>query len=115
MQYLVKTVISAVIIVTVSELSKRNQLLGGLIASLPVVSILAMIWLYLDTKSPEKVAALSMSIFWMVLPSLCLFLVLPLLLKKQIPFYWALTFSCLLTSSAYYLAMVIYGKLGINL
>lgn len=115
MQYLIKTAISALIIVAVSEFSKRNTLLGGLIASLPIVSILAMIWLYLDTKSPEKVAALSMSIFWMVIPSLSLFLILPLLLKKQIPFHWALILSCLTTSLIYYLATLAYGKLGIKI
>ncbi|WP_373533451.1 DUF3147 family protein [Vampirovibrio sp.] len=115
MQYLIKTSLSALIIVAVSEVSKRNSWLGALLASLPLVSVLALIWLYSDTKSIEKVASLSTSIFWMVIPSLSLFLLLPILLKKHIPFYLALTVSCLITSLIYYLASLIYGKLGIKL
>ena len=80
--YLVKLVVSAVLIVLVSEVSKRYSMIGGLIASLPLVSYLAMIWLYADTKDANKVADLSTSIFWLVLPSLALFAALPLLLKK---------------------------------
>lgn len=115
MQYLIKTVLSALIIVAVSEFSKRNTAIGSLIASLPIVSILAMTWLYVDTKSVEKVASLSMGIFWMVLPSLTLFLTFPVLLKKQMPFYGAMGLSCIITSLVYYLAFVVYAKLGIKI
>lgn len=114
MQYFIKTGLSAMIIVAISEVSKRNTLLGGILASLPLVSILALCWLYLDTKNPAKVADLSISIFWMVLPSLSLFLLLPVLLKKQIPFYGALILSCFVTSLVYYGAFLIYSKLGIK-
>src|SRR5690349_12496787 len=69
-QYIIKLLISAAIIVAVSEVSKRSSLIGGLLASLPLTSFLAMLWLYKDTKDTAKVAALSMSIFWLVLPSL---------------------------------------------
>lgn len=114
MPYLIKTALSALIIVAVSEISKRNSLLGGLLASLPLVSVLAMIWLYQDTKCVEKVATLSMSIFWMVIPSLTLFLILPVLLKRHLPFYGALGLSCLATSLVYYLASIAYSKIGIR-
>lgn len=72
-QYVVKVLITAALIVAVSEVSKRSTFLGGLLASLPLVSFLALLWLYLDTKDTAKVAALSTSIFWMVLPSLVFF------------------------------------------
>jgi uncharacterized membrane protein (GlpM family) len=114
-QYLIKTVLSAIIIVLVSEFSKRSGFLGGLIASLPTVSLLAIIWLYIETRNVEKVISLSMGIFWMVIPSLSLFLVLPYLLKKQVPFYGALTLSCVLTGMVYYGATFVYEKLGIKL
>ena len=114
MQYLIKTTLSALIIVVVSETSKRNSLLGGFLTSLPLVSVLALVWLYNDTKSVEKVATLSVSIFWMVIPSLTLFLILPILLKKHVPFYWALALSSLITSLVYYLATLAYEKLGIK-
>ena len=66
--------ISAGIIVIISEISKKNTLIGGLIASIPLVSILSMIWLYLGTNDTEKVKALSNGILWMVIPSMTLFI-----------------------------------------
>ncbi len=81
--YLVKLVISATLIVVVSEVARRSSLFGGLIASLPLVSFLGMIWLYVDTRDSDKVAALSRDIFWLVLPSLALFALLPWLLKRM--------------------------------
>jgi hypothetical protein len=80
--YLLKVALSAVLIVLVSEIARRSSLLAGLLASLPLVSILAFVWLYLDTRDTGKVADLSVSIFWLVLPSLTLFLALPWLLRK---------------------------------
>lgn len=103
--YLVKVVLSAVLVVAVSELAKRSSFLGGLIASLPIVSVLAFVWLYFDTKSIDKVAALSNSIFWLVLPSLALFLVLPMLLRRTESFYLALGIS-LAVMLVLYAAMV---------
>lgn len=114
MLFLIKTGLSAIIIVLAAELSRRSVLLGGLIASLPLVSILTLCWLYLDTHSPEKISALSMSIFWMVLPSLSLFLVLPLLLKKM-PFAGAMPLACIVAALCYGLALLVYERLGIKL
>ena len=80
--YTVKLLLSAAIIVTVSEVAKRSAALGGLVASLPLISYLGIIWLYADTRDAQKVADLSWSILWLVLPSLPFFIVLPLLLKR---------------------------------
>jgi len=88
-QYVLKVLITTALVVAVSEVSKRSTLMGGVLASLPVVSLLAMIWLYIDTKDAGKVAAVSTSIFWMVLPSLVFFLALPPLLKAKANFYLA--------------------------
>lgn len=90
---LLKFAISAALIVAVAEISKRSSLIGGLFASLPLVSLLAMIWLYRDTRDTQKVAALSTSIFWLVLPSLVLFVALPLLLKRELTFWPSLGLS----------------------
>ena len=68
--YLAKVAITALLVVAISEIAKRSSLMGALLASLPLTSILAFIWLYLETGSGEKVAALSASILWLVLPSL---------------------------------------------
>lgn len=88
--YALKLVISAVLIVVISEVAKRSSLIGALIASLPLVSILAFVWLYIDSGSAQKVSALSYSIFWLVLPSLSLFIALPLLLSRTGNFYLSL-------------------------
>jgi len=114
LQYLLKTVISAVLIVAIAEVSKRIPWIGGLIASLPLTSLLAMVWLYKDTHNAPQVGALATSIFWMVLPSLALFVVLPFLIKKEVPFYWALLSASLVTCGVYYVANTLYAKLGIS-
>ena len=70
----IKIVISAVLIVLISEIAKRSTLFGSVIASIPMVSVLAMIWLYIDTQNTQQIIVLSKGIFWLVLPSLVLFL-----------------------------------------
>ena len=78
----VKLILTAVIIVAISEVSKRVSWVGGLLAALPIVSFLAMIWLYIDTRDKHQVAALSWDIAWLIIPTLPFFLLLPFLLKK---------------------------------
>jgi hypothetical protein len=112
--YVLKFTISALLIVAISEVSKRYSLTAGILASLPIVSVLAMIWLYIDTASIEKVSQLSTSIFWMVLPSLSLFIILPLLLKNKVPFYPALMISASVMVLLYYITIVVLRKLGLT-
>lgn len=109
-----KVILSALIIVAVSEISRRSTLLGGLLASLPLTSLLAFTWLYVDTRSAEQVAALSNSIFWLVLPSLTFFIVFPLLLRR-IDFAWAMLASVGVMLASYYAMLFILGHLGIDL
>ncbi len=113
--YLIKLFLSAFLIVVISEISKRTTLLGGLLASLPLVSILGLSWLYIDTKNTEKVAQLTTSIFWMVLPSLSLFVVLPILLKTKLSFLASLSISLVIMSICYLLMILILNKVGIRL
>ena len=87
LQTIIKLLLSSGIIVIVSEIAKKNTLIGGLIASIPLVSVMAMVWLYIDTKDIENINALSKSILWMVVPSLALFISLPVLLKSGVNFY----------------------------
>jgi hypothetical protein len=106
MYYLIaKALLSGTIIMIVSEIAKRSPFAGALVASLPLISVLGMIWLWLDTKDVERIAAHSTSTFWMVIPSLPMFLVLPTLLHHGMHFYLALALSCTLTS-ALYLVMI---------
>lgn len=112
MLYLVlKFILSAAVVVAVSEVAKRSSLFGALIASLPLTSLLAVIWLYLDTGSVEKVSALTSSILWLVLPSLLFFVVLPWLLRHDFNFWWALLIACLCTAAGYGLTTYLVGKL----
>src|SRR5690349_12545977 len=105
--YALKVLISAALIVAVSEISKRSSFIGGLVASLPLVSILAFIWLYVDTRSAEKISALSYSIFWLVLPSLVLFFALPWLLKKTENFYLSLGGSIAIMLATYFVMVLV--------
>jgi hypothetical protein len=113
MIYLIlKFSISAAILVLISEVAKRSSILGAILASLPLVSLLAMIWLYMETKNITAVTALSNDIFWMVLPSLVLFITLPLLLGHKVPFYTALALSSVLMVVCYILMTFLLRKLG---
>lgn len=112
MNFWLKALISGVIIAAVSELARRFTLLASILASLPLVSILAMIWLYLETRSPEKVAALSNGIFWAVLPSLLFFLLLPLLLHQGLRFWNALTLASICMIAAYAVYAWLARRLG---
>lgn len=100
-QYILKVAVSALMIVAVSEVAKRSTLWGALIASLPLTSVFAFIWLYLDTGDTAKIGSLSIGIVWLVLPSLLLFIALPFLLRHGVGFWLSLLMSCALTAIAY--------------
>ena len=99
--YIIKIVLTAVVIVVVSEISKRLPLLGSLIASLPLISVLGMIWIYQETKDNQKLISHAEGTFWYVLPSLPMFLVMPWMMKKGISFYLSLGAGILLTVILY--------------
>ena len=113
--YIIKVIISAILIVAISEISKRSSLIGAVLASVPLVSVLAMIWLYIDTKDVARVTALASDIFWLVLPSLALFIALPLLLKQGFNFYLSMGISILLTIGCYWLMVSALDRVGIEL
>ena len=91
--YLIKLFVSAGLIVVITEVSKVNTTVGGLIKSLPLVSLLAMIWLYIDTKDVRMISILSMSTIWFVIPTLPMFAVLSQLLNHGVNFYLSLSAS----------------------
>jgi hypothetical protein len=112
---ILKALISGVLVAAVSEVAKRYPGLGGLIASLPLVSVLGMIWLWRDTRDVERLAAHSAGTFWFVLPSLPMFLLIPELLKRGAPFWAALAAGCLLTMGLYAAMIWIGPKFGLRL
>ncbi len=113
--YLVKLAVTTILIVLISEIAKRSSFVGALLASIPLVSVLAMIWLYVDTKDASKVSALATSVFWLVLPSLALFVALPLLLKHGVNFYASMSISIVITIVCYWIMVFMLNQLGIRL
>ena len=112
---LVKTLISAVLVVTIAELAKRSPSLGALVASLPLVSVLGMIWLWRDTGDPARLAVHAEATFWYVLPSLLMFLLIPAMLRAGASFWLALGAGIALTAALYLLTASILARFGIAL
>lgn len=116
MLYLVlKAALSGVIVAIVSETAKRYPGAGGLIASLPLVSVLGMVWLWSDTKDPARMAAHAGATFWFVLPSLPMFLLIPVLLRRGVGFWPALAAGCILTMVLYAAMLWIGPRFGLKL
>lgn len=115
MQYILKIALSAIVIVAVTELAKRSSFWGAALVSLPLTSLLAFVWLYLDTSDIQKVSALSHDIFWLVLPSLVLFVALPWLLRLGFGFWISLCASCVMTAITYFGMVRILDTFGIHL
>ena len=114
MTYLIfKTLISASIIVVISELAKRSTWLAAFVTSLPIVSIIAMVWIYVEGKDIEKVADLSWSILWLVIPSLLFFIVLPACLHKGLNFYMSMFLASVVTALGYIVFIWILAKFGV--
>src|SRR5947208_9718270 len=94
---LVKAMLSGVIIMAVSEIARRSPAFGALIASLPLVSLLAIIWLWRDTGDVRRIADHAEATFWYVIPSLPMFLIFPWMLRSGVVFWLALAAACLVT------------------
>ena len=110
-----KALLSGVIIAAASEVAKRNPSVGALILALPLLSILAFIWLWRDTADTERIAALAQSTFWFALPTLPMFLVLPALLRHGLAFYPALAISVAITALLYLGMTFTLARFGITL
>ena len=112
---IVKILISAILIALISEVSKRSTFFGAILASIPLVSVMAMIWLYFDTNDSLQVVQLSKSIFWLVIPSLVLFITFPFFIRLQLSFYSALSASLITMVITYFITIAILDKFDIHL
>jgi len=116
MQSLIKILISALLIFAVAQIAKRSSLFGALVASLPTVSILAMIWLWRETHDAARLARFSAGVFWLVLPSLVLFALFPaLLLRWHFSFPVALTIASLATVVTYLAMLAMLKTFGVQI
>lgn len=111
----IKAALSGVIVALVSEVARKYPGFGALIASLPLISILGMIWLWRDTNDPVRLADHAQATFWFVLPSLPMFLLVPMLLKRDVAFWPALAAGCLLTILLYILTTWMLARTGVRL
>ena len=114
-QYVVKILLTVAVVVAVSEIAKRSTFWGAALASLPLTSVLAFVWVYLETGDTQRVATLSAGIFWLVLPSLLLFVVLAFALRSGWGFWSGLGVACVLTAAAYFGMVWCVERLGVRL
>ena len=111
----VKALLSGMIIMAVSEIARRSPAFGALVVSLPLVSLLAIIWLWRDTKDVVRIANHAEATFWYVIPSLPMFLALPWMLRSGFSFWLALASSCLITVLLYGLTVIVATRFGVKL
>lgn len=112
---LIKAALSGALIAIISEVAKRYPGFGGLIASLPLVSVLGMIWLWRDKPDAMNMATHAEATFWFVLPSLPMFLLIPAMLRSGVGFYVSLAAGCALTIALYSLMLWVGPRFGLRL
>lgn len=109
-----KYLLTAAVVVLVSELAKRSDKLGGFVAALPLVTVLALIWLYVEDQPQQKIANHAWYTFWYVVPTLPMFLVFPALLPR-LGFWPTLAASVVLTLACFGLFALVVRHFGIEL
>ncbi|NBX03539.1 MAG: DUF3147 family protein [Alphaproteobacteria bacterium] len=112
MYFVLKIMMTAIVVACVSELSRRYSLIAAALVSLPLTSILAFILTYQETKDNAKIIELSGTILWLLIPSALFFIVLPLLLKSGLKFYPSLLLSCLFMAVGYSLFIWLKKAMG---
>lgn len=110
MPYVLKIFLTLLLVVAISEATKRLGFVGALLAALPVTSLIAMVWIYNDTGETAKIAAFSIQVFWFVIPSLGLFLAMPFLLKR-FAFYPSLALASVVSVFLYLLMLGVFRLL----
>jgi hypothetical protein len=109
-----KYLVTAAIVVLVSEVAKRSDKLGALISSLPLVTVLTLVWLHVESQPEEKLANHAAYTFWYVLPTLPMFLVFPLLLPRW-GFWPALGACVVITAACFAVLGLAVRRFGIEL
>ena len=112
---LTKAALSGLTAAIVSEIAKRSPAFGALVASLPLISVMAVIWLWRETADTARIAAHMEATFWYVLPSLPMFLLIPAMLRGGVSFWLSLVAGCVLTSVLYVVTASILSRFGIQL
>ncbi len=113
--FVLKSVLSGILIALISEIARRSPGFAALIASLPLISILGVIWLWRDTGDVGRIADHMQATVWYVLPSLPMFVLVPVLLRSGWGFWLSLAVGCALTILLYLALVWIAPRLGIRL
>lgn len=109
-----KYLTTAAIVVLISEVAKRSDKLGALVAALPTVTILALVWMYIEGQGTEKLSNHAFYTFWFVVPTLPMFLLFPYLLTKY-SFWLTLLIRCVVSVACFALTNLVAKQFGINL
>ncbi|MEI2702376.1 MAG: DUF3147 family protein [Baekduia sp.] len=115
MYFLLKALISGLLVAGASEAARRSSLVGAILISLPLTSILAILWLYRDTRDPDEIAAFSWSVLWVVLPSVVFFVVLPLAIRAGAGVIASLLLAGAATAAGYAVWVWAARRLGLDL
>lgn len=111
-QFILKIAVTVAVVVAVSEIARRSSFWGAMLASLPLTSLMAFVWIYAETGDAQTVAILSRGIFWLVLASLPLFALLPVMLGSGWSFWPSLALACTLTAGAYFALLWVLQRVG---
>lgn len=111
----VRAIVSGLLIALASTIARRQPAFGALIVSLPLVSVLSMVWLWRDNPDPRNMATYVQSTFWYFLPSIPMFLVIPMLLRRGVDFWPSLIAGCLLTVVLYGAMVALLARSGLKL
>lgn len=111
---LTKYLCTALVVVLVSEAAARSDRLGGLVAALPMVTILTLVWLHLERQPSAKIANHAWYTLWYVLPTLPMFAAFPFLLER-LGFWPTLGASVLITLASFGLCALFLKRFGIHL
>jgi hypothetical protein len=112
--YAAKVALTALVVVAVTEVSRRSTFWAAALASLPLTSLLAFVWIYVETGDTGRVATLAHGVLWLVLPSLVFFVLLPLLLRGGVSFWPSLLLSSIGTAAAYFVTVRALDGFGIR-
>ncbi len=113
--FIVKSVLSGLLIAAVSTIAKRSPGFGGLVASLPLISVMGMLWLWLDTHDPVRMEQQVGATFWFFLPSMPMFLLIPAMMRFGAGFYISLAAGCVVTIALYSVMVWLAPRFGISL
>jgi len=113
--FILKAAISGVLVLMVSEISRRNPTVGGFAAALPLISVMSIVWLWRETGDVERIASQSAATFWFVLPSLPMFALMPVMLRSGLGFWPSLLAGCAMTIVLYFATAWLLSRFGVNL